>query len=215
MSFLLLTKTTGGPATPAANKGRVFLDSGLLCTKDDAGHITAWSGNAAIAAQGAGFAADTYVTNSDILIPTFQLQAKTRIVWTLSVSKTAAGVAQPAYTIRVGANRTTADLARLVLNGPAQTAIADAGLLMIVMTVRSVGPVAAAVIQATAAWLHRGTVVSSTGGTGFANDDAGVVEGTSAGFDSTGMGGQYIGLSINGGAAAAWTVTQVLADAAW
>jgi hypothetical protein len=214
MSILTLTEQAAPPAAPAANKARVFLDaSGILCTRDDTGRIAAWSGNAAIAAQGAGFAADTYVTNSDILIPAFQLQAKSRIVWTISASKTAAGVAAPAYSIRIGALRTIVDTARLVLNGPAQTAIADIGVLVIALTVRSVG--VAGVIQGTAAWLHRGTVASSTGGTGFANDDGGVVEGTSAGFDTTALGGQYIGLSINGGAAAAWTLTQVLAEASW
>jgi len=45
--------------------------------------------------------------------------------------------------------------------------------------------------------------------------EVGQVEGTSAGFDNSNLGGSYIGLSINGGASAAWTVTQVIAEAKW
>lgn len=204
------------PSTPSSGNGRIFIDSvaSILCHKDDAGIVHGWSGNAAIAAQGAGFASDTYVTNSGILIPSFGLQAKTRLQWRLSASKTGAGVAQPAYAIRFGANQSTADTARLTLTGPAQTAIADIGTLNIIVTVRSIG--AAGVIQGTAWWEHRGTAANTTtSGTGFANDTTGHVEGTSAGFDMTALAGQFVGLSINGGGSASWTVTQAWADADW
>jgi len=71
------------------------------------------------------------------------------------------------------------------------------------------------VIQGKANWVHTGTAASSTIGTGFANDGSGHVDGTSAGFDNSNLGGSYIGLSINGGTSAAWTVTQVIAEAQW
>lgn len=71
-------------------------------------------------------------------------------------------------------------------------------------------------LQGTAWWDHRGTAANTTtSGTGFANDSTGHVEGTSAGFDNSALGGQYIGLSVNGGASASWTVTQVWANASW
>lgn len=44
---------------------------------------------------------------------------------------------------------------------------------------------------------------------------SGQVEGTSSAFANDALGGSYIGLSINGGTSAAWTVTQVIAEAKW
>lgn len=211
----VLVTGRAGVTTPGAGKSRWFFDSTgkVWCAKNDAGRYFAQTNNASIAAQGAGFAADTYVTDSDILIPSFSMQARGIFRWVISASKTAAGVAAPVYTLRIGANRTTADTARLTLTGPAQTAIADIGTLTIIATVRLVSGVG--VIQGTAWWDHRGTAASSTVGTGFANDATGHVEGTSGTFDNTALGGQFIGLSINGGASAAWTVTQARAEAVW
>jgi hypothetical protein len=211
------TATTTAPSTPSSGNAIWFVDSTakILCIKDDTGRVAAASSNAAIATQSAGgFASDTYVTNSDILIPSFGVQAKTRIVWRLSASKTGAGIAAPIYNVRIGALRTVAgDTARLTLTGPAQTAVIDIANLNVMITVRTVG--ASGVIQGTAWWDHRGTAASSTGGTGFANDGSGHVEGTSSGFDNSALGGSYIGLSVNGGTSAAWTVTQVWAEANW
>lgn len=204
------------PATPSAGNASWFVDSTakIFCVKDDAGRVQAFSMNSAVAAQGAGFAADTYVTNSDILIPSFGMQAKTQFMWIISASKTAAGIAQPVYTIRTGAGRATTDTLRLALTGPAQTAIADIGTLYVMVTVRNVG--ASGVIAGSAWWSHRGTAANTTtSGTGFANDSTGHVEGSSATFDNSALGGQYIGLSINGGGSAAWTVTQCQVEAVW
>jgi hypothetical protein len=197
------------PATPSAGYGAMWPDSTSpqWFTKDDAGRVWGRSFNAAIADQGAGFSSDTYVTNSDILIPSFGFQAKTVFRWTLTASKTAAGVATPIYSIRIGANRTTGDTARLQLTGPAQTAAVDIGLLTIMVTVRSIG--ASGAIRGIASWSHDGAA------TGFANNDSGAVQGTSAGFDNSALGGSYVGLSIDGGASAAWTLTQVVAEAIW
>lgn len=121
----------------------------------------------------------------------------------------------PIYNIRIGSLRTVAgDTARLVLTGPAQTAIADIGTLSIIVVVRNVG--AAGVLQGTAWWDHTGTAVNTTtSGTGFANDSTGHVQGTSAGFDNSAMQGLYVGLSTNSGASGVWTVTQCQAEADW
>lgn len=212
----LFIATQSVPATPAAGNATVFVDSTakILCVKDDTGAVAAFSKNSATAATAAGFSSDTWVTGSDLLIPSFGLQAKTQIIWTLSASKTGAGIATPIYTIRTGTNRSTADTSRLALTGPAQTAIADIGTLYVMATVRNIG--AAGVIAGTAWWVHRGTAANTTtSGTGFANDTTGHVEGASAGFDMSGLAGSYISLSVNGGASAAWTVTQVWAEAFW
>ena len=204
------------PATPSSGNSVIFVDSTakILCVKTDDGRVAGYSFNSAVASQGAGFATDTYVINSDILIPSFGVQAKTQFMWLISASKSGASTAQPVYSIRIGANRTTADTARLALTGPAQTAIADIGTLCIICTVRNVG--AAGVIQGTAFWSHRGTAANTTtSGTGFANDSTGHVEGSGAGFDNQSLGGLYVGLSINGSTASSWTVTQVQAEAVW
>ena len=205
------------PATPSAGNGVIYVDatSSKLSFIDDAGRKYVVTGggltNSSIAAQTVN-AADTYLTDSDLLIPSFGVQARTRFTWQVSASKTGAGTATPIYNIRIGANRTTADSARLVLTGPAQTAIADIGTLTVMITVRSIG--AAGVIQGTAFWAHRGTAASTTvSGTGFANDVTGHVEGTSAGFDNAALGGSFIGLSVHSGTAGVWTVTQVHATA--
>ncbi len=211
----ILVDVQSVPATPSAGQAVIFVDTTakILCTKDDTGLVHARSEAASIAAQGAGFASDTYVTGSSLVIPSFSLQVRSTISWRISASKTAAGVAAPVYVIRIGANQTTADAAILTLTGPAQTAIADIGTLIIMMTIRSIG--GAGVMQGTAWWEHRGTAINTTtSGTGFANDTTGHVEGSSAGFNTV-TNGQFIGVSVNGGASAAWTVTQVQTEAAW
>ena len=214
MADILLDEQSS-PTTPASGKGAIFIDStaSILVFKDDGGRNNAFSFNAAIAAQTAN-AADTYLTNSDILIPSFGLQAKTSILIKMSASKTGAGTAQPIYNVRVGPNRTTGDTVRLSLTGPLQTAIADIGTLMVMLTVRSIG--GAGIIQGTAWWEHRGTAANTTtSGTGFANDTTGHIEQSSAGIDMSAFAGQYIGLSVNPGASGVWTITQVITEVNW
>lgn len=202
--------------TPASGKLAAFMDSTskLPGYKNDAGRFLMQSDNAAIAGITVN-AADTYVTDSDLLIPSFGMQTRAKFEWKISVSKTAAGVATPIYNIRIGTLRTVAgDTARLVLTGPAQTAIADVGTLNIMVTVRAVSATVG-VIQGTAWWDHRGTAASSTIGVGFANDGTGHVEGTSSNFDNSALGASYIGISLNSGASGVWTTTQAWASAKW
>lgn len=205
--WVIATETV--PAQPAAGKLAVWPDVNgkILCWKDDAGLITGRGDVASIAAQGAGFAADTYVTDSGLVIPSFGPQVRSRIRWIISASKTAAGIATPVYTIRIGPNRSTADTSRLVLTGPAQTAAADAGVLSIYLVFRASGAVA--VIQGDMNFDH------NLAATGFANNATAAVSATSASFDATALAGQFIGLSINGGASAAWTISQVRGEAVW
>lgn len=202
----LLIDVQSAPVTPGAGQGVIYLDTTtkLLWTKDDAGLCHGAYRRASVASQGAGFAADTYVTNSGLLIPGFGAQAGMTFLWFISASKTAASTATPVYTIRIGAAQGTGDTARVALTGPAQTAAADVGILTIVATVRNIG--ASGVIQATASWNH------SAASTGFANNTAGAVEGASSAFDTTALAGLYAGLSINGGASSAWTLTQCVAE---
>lgn len=197
MAEILLDEQSA-PSTPASGKMLVYPDSSASnwVQKTDAGRVEGDFSRSAVATQ-SGFAADTYVTNSGLILPSHSMQAGMVFEWKLAGSKTAAGIAAPIYQIRIGANQTTADTSRLSITGPAQTAAADDGILTILVTVRNVG--AAGVLQGIAAWNHElGTA------TGF----GGNAEATSAGFDNTALQGQFVGLSINGGASAAWTINQ-------
>lgn len=204
----------------AADKGALYLDSlaEIPYFVNDTGIAVARSKNASIAAQSAGgFATDTYVTDSDIMIPSFGMQVRTIFNWRISASKTNASTATPIYSVRIGSGRATTDTARLQLTGPAQTAIPDIGTLNIMVVCRAVSATVG-VLQGTAWWDHRGTAANTTtSGTGFANDTTGHVEGTSANFDNSvaTVKGLYVGLSINGGASSVWTVTQVQAEVDW
>lgn len=211
----ILLDTQSVPSTPSAGQSVFFVDSTakIPCWKMDTGLVAARSENASAANQTVN-AANTYLTDSDILIPTFSMQPRSIFQWKISASKTGAGIAAPIYTICIGTNRSTADTVRLTLTGPAQTAIADIGTLTIIVVVRNIG--AAGVLQGTAWWDHRGTAANTTtSGTGFANDTTGHVEATSAGFDNSALGGSYVGLAVNSGTSGVWTVTQVVAECKW
>lgn len=204
----ILLDEQGFPAAPAAGQMLLWPDSSSSqwMQRNDAGQIQGDAERAATAAQALA-AADTYVTNSGLQIPSFGMQAGMTLEWWMLITKTAAGVAAPIYQVRIGAAQTTADTSRLSITGPAQSAVVDACELRIRVTCRSVG--VAGVLQGGIKLHH------NLAATGFAvTGPAGVAftDGTSAGFDNTAtIAGQFVGLSINAGAAAAWTITQAIA----
>ena len=212
MSDILLDEQTA-PTGPAAGQLVVWPDSGAskLAYKDDSGRgFITGSGlsNASNAAQVLG-TGDTYVTDSDLIIPSFLLQTRTKFFWRLDVSKTAAGTATPIYQVRIGSARTTADTSRLSITGPAQTAAVDIAIIDICVTLRNAG--AAATLRGTVHINH-----NTSGATGFANVVTPVTVATSAAFDSSShVSGQFVGLSINAGASSAWTVEQVRGLVDW
>lgn len=155
--------------------------------------------NQSSAAQGAGFATDTYLTGSFVLFPTAP-KVGTRYKLKFDVSKTAAGTATPIITVRVGTAGTTSDAARHTLTFNAGTAAADVGCFEVEVVFRAVG--ASAVSQA------RASVIHSLSTTGLINTPGQVLQNTSASYDST-VSGLGIGVSVNGGASAAWTVQLV------
>jgi hypothetical protein len=161
--------------------------------------------NQSLAQQGAGFATDTYLTGSSIAIPNGSLQAGARYRCIFNVVKTAAGTATPIINVRIGTAGTTADTSRGTLTHSAQTAVADEGTFEVFVTFRSVGSGTSAVIQSLSRLNHR---LSVTGlGTGVGEPELA----TSAGFNST-TSGLIIGLSVNGGTSASWTVQLVQAE---
>ncbi len=163
--------------------------------------------NASVATTAAGFAADTYLIGSSVAIPAGRLQAKTIYCCTFNVTKTAAGIATPIINIRFGTAGSTADTSRGTLTYTAGTAAIDEGVIDVWATFRTVGAGTAAVLQTLGRITHR---LSVTGITGVAATSEPEIA-TSAGFDST-VASSILGLSVNGGASAAWTVSLVQAQ---
>lgn len=161
--------------------------------------------NASVSTPAAGFAADTYLAGSAVAIPNGLLKATSKYRCRFSVTKTAAGVAVPVIQVRFGTAGSVADTARCTLTFAAQTAVIDEGLFEIEVILRTVGAGTAAVMQAVGKLAHRLSI------TGLSADVSGVKFSTSAGFDST-VANSIIGLSVNGGAAAAWTIALVSAE---
>lgn len=154
---------------------------------------------ASVANQTPAAATDVYLTDSGIAIPQTRIQARTFVRWRIFASKTAAGTATPIFVIRHGTAKTTSDAARCTITCGAQTAVINAGCMIEVLaTFRSVGSGTSAVLQGAVA----------QGVAGF-HTIGGVA--TSSGFDST-VASTFLGLSVNTGTSAAWTITLVQAD---
>jgi hypothetical protein len=156
-------------------------------------------GNANTADLGPGFAADTYLTGSNLQIGG-RVKQGTMLKWKVTASKTAAGIAAAALAVRLGTAGTVADTARATHTLAAATAAADAGVFEIDINFRQVG--ASAVIESRLALYHQ-TAGFTTAGNVF-----NIVTSASFALGST----DYIGLSLNAGTAAAWTIQQVLTD---
>lgn len=206
----ILIDNEGLPTTPASGKSILFVDSTTkkLAQLDDSGHVNGiLSRNNATASQGAGFVADTYVTNSGLLIPSFGIQAGQMYRWTISLSKTAAGTAAAVVTVRQGAGQATSDTSRLVFTqaaAEAQSALVASAILSVFVGVRVVG--ASGVIAGAFGFTQ--TYQATAGNLAFGGGNDAV----SSTFDTTGAAGQYIGLSITGGTSAAWTISNVVAE---
>lgn len=157
--------------------------------------------NTGIVDQGPGFATDTYITGSNLLIGG-RIKVGTILRWTIHATKTAAGLATPIFIVRFGTAGAIGDTARCTLTGPAQTAALDTGTFVVVGIVRAHS--ATGVVKASVDLDH-----SAASAAGFGNCDAQV---TSGAFDTT-VAGLQAGISVNGGASAAWTVQGVTAEA--
>jgi hypothetical protein len=169
--------------------------------------------NASLNTPGAGFAADTYLVGSEILIPTpaTQLKAKSMYRARFSVAKTGAGAAAPVITLRYGTLGTVSDAALNVFTFPAQTAVVDEGLFEVYATFRSVGIGTTAVIAGVARLTHDNGAAGTSAGTGLSVQSDPTVIVTSAGFNST-VANSIIALSVNGGTSAVWTIAVVQSE---
>jgi len=159
--------------------------------------------NGSVAQQGAGFATDTYLTGSSIPIPANALKVGTMYRCRFNVVKSGAGTQTPIINIRFGTAGAVGDTSRGTLTWSVQTAVADEGVFEIWATFRVVG--GSAVLQTLGRLAHR---LSITGfGTGVSEPEIA----TSGTFDS-GVANSIIGLSVNGGTSASWTINLVQAE---
>ena len=118
--------------------------------------------------------------------------------------KTAAGIATPIINVRFGINGSIVDASRGVLTFSVQTGVIDEGKFEFWVTFITVGAGTSAVIQSLGQLQHRLSI------TGLSLGVAEPKIATSVGFDST-VNNSIIGISVNGGASAAWTVNLVQA----
>lgn len=143
---------------------------------------------------------DTYLVGSNISTGT--IKAGSIVNWDIAVVKTAAGVAPPVFTVRFGTAGTVSDSVLLIFTGSAQTAVADGGVISIKCTFKTVGSGTGAVLAGYYTLIHNG------GNTGLSTVPVNFAFQTSAGFNST-LNNAVLGISIDSGLAAAWTVNQV------
>lgn len=170
--------------------------------------IKALKSGTASARYNAGIASQTingvqaYVTGSAVDIPANSLQVGSTYRMRCHLTKTAAGTAVPVVSLFIGTTGSLSDTARIGQNFLAQTAVADEGVLDIEVVFRAVG--ASAVVQQIGLLTHRAVSV------GLSNSTSSVHATTSAAFDVTTA--TKIGVAINPGASAVWTISEVSAE---
>lgn len=146
-------------------------------------------------------AADTYLTGSSISNFVPFIKAGMILRWKLGFSKTAAGTAAPAFTIRVGTAGTVSDTAASAYSAfGAGTAVIDQGWCDIEAIVRTIG--ASGIIQSTIRLDHNLQT------TGITNVQVQVKQYTSGAINLT-TAGLIIGLSCNPGAGTTFTFQNV------
>lgn len=149
--------------------------------------------------------ADTYLVGSNVVIPQGRLQAKSAYRLKFNATKTAAGGATTVMNLRFGTAGSTADTSLVTHTFGSQSTVADEAVFEVFAIFRTVGSGTSAVVRSVAEMRHRLT------STGFNATVDQIITGVSAGFNSTPAGSQ-IGISINPGLSAAWTINAVLAE---
>jgi hypothetical protein len=190
------------PTTPSSGYSAIWIDSTTkkLNQTDDGGtHRGGTLSTNHATAQQTGFAADTYLTGSNITIPSYGMQVGQLYQWVVGIEKTGAGTGAITTTVRIGTGASTSDTSRAALvQTVAQTATASVTVVNIYVFVRTVS--ASGVLVA---YMDIGGNSGST--TGWGDGDRIV----SATFDNSALGGTYIGLSLNGNTSASYTIDMV------
>ncbi len=189
------------PPSAAINAGtsRVWCDlttKTLVQTDDLNTHHGILSRNFSTSSQ-SPFTAGAYVVNSGLQIPTFGLQAGMLFKWVMGGSKTAAGIATPLVRFFVGTTQSLSDTAIFAITGKAATAAISGGQIIVTLLIQSLGT--------------PGILAGSLGFAWGVLGPGGGLDGT-VGFNTPGLAGQFIGISLNAGTSGIWTVSSVLAE---
>lgn len=212
MSYIVLVQQAATPTSnPSAGNILLYADTlPELRLLDPAGNAYFLDNNrilrnASIATVSAGYASDTYLAGSSIVIPTAGAwKATTCYRCTFDMTKTGAGTATPIITIRMGTLGTTGDAAIATITFGAGSAAIDTGTFEVMVNFRSVGAGTSAVIQTVVKCEHH---LAATGLTNTGASGCGIILATSSGFNSTTQ--TTIGLSFNGGSSFSGTNTLV------
>jgi len=209
MSDVYYTET--GSAVPTPNSGylRFFAETGdkLLRTKDTNAFVRNVNPvvNFSTGSQSPSASTRTYITGSNISVPTTKLQIGSCFRWTFNITKTNAGTATSTFDICFGTAGTTSDTARVSFTKPAGTAAADEGYVIIEAICR--GPLSASgVVVGEFVMMH------NLSATGHAQIPCVVVNTVSSGFDVT-VANLIVGVCITSGASDVITIQQVVARA--
>lgn len=149
------------------------------------------------AAQTLTTAADTYITNSAIILPQPRMQGGVVYRCYLVLTKTAAGVTAPVLTVRLGTAGTLSDAALSAFTGIAQTGVVDTAFLEFMCVFRAHS--STATIYSSYRFDHK------LASTGFMTQSA-TADGGVSGSVNTTTANVRIGISLNAAALGAWTV---------
>lgn len=143
----------------------------------------------------AGFATDTLLAGSSILLPSGVTVAGIQYEVIFDMVKTAAGTATPIVNIRFGTAGTVADASICTMTFGAGTAAADTGRFTVVGTLRAAGSGTSAVMVGSTMLNH---ALGSTGLTSTGASGTGQITTVGGGFNST-PSNSYLSVSFNGG----------------
>jgi len=194
------------PATPAAGKSVIFVDSTTKrmtnIADDGRANSTFLSGNDTTASQVLPSGGETYITNSGLLLPSFGMKAGMLFRWFMWISKTAAGTGAPVFRLKIGAAQGTGDTTRATITSAAQTGVVDSGVFQFLVHVRTVSATGQVVFNYAIAGKRAADAA------GFGNSSLSNIPST---FDNTALQGQYVGISIDTIATGTpvWTIEMV------
>jgi hypothetical protein len=186
-----------GPIRIVNTTGSAYNTNGVVKTSAGTGDLIIGPDvqiNASTSDQ-TGFASDQYLTGSEVTTTAGDWRVKGQYHCRFDMTKTAAGVATPIITVRMGTLATTGDAAIAVLTFGAGTAAVDLSVIDININFRTVGSGTSAVISVDGFILHQTAGLTPAGN--------GMIFSTSSGFNSTTQ--TKLGLSFNGGASFAGT----------
>lgn len=155
----------------------------------------------------AGFATDTLLAGSSILMPSGISIAGIQYEVVFDMVKTAAGTATPIVNIRYGTAGTVADASICTMTFAAGTAAVDTGKFTVVGTLRSAGSGTSAVLVGSTMVNH---ALAATGLTTTGASGTGQITTVGGGFNST-PSNSYLSVSFNGGTSFSGTCNYVQA----